>query len=103
MLAPDQPAVVGKEAVREYYRAFYGAFTIEMRHEPVETHAVGDLVVNRGDGHGTVTPKAGGQPMPFNNKYLMVFRRQADGSLKVWRAAFNSNVPPVPLSPAPRR
>ena len=103
MLAPDQPTVVGKDAVREYYRSLYGTFTIDMRHAPIETHAVGDLVVSRGDGRGTLTPKAGGQPMSFDNKYVMLFRRQADGSLKVWRVAFNSNVPPAAPPTAPRR
>jgi len=95
-LMPDQPATVGKEAVREFYRNFYGIFNIEMRHAPVETYAIGDLVVSRGDASGTLTPKAGGPPMPFNNKYLMLFRRQADGSLKVWRVAANTNAPPTP-------
>lgn len=103
MLAPDQPAVVGKDAVREYYRGFYGTFAIDTRHEPIETHAVGDLVVSRGNGRGTITPKAGGQPMSFDNKYVMLFRRQADGSLKVWRVAFNSNVPLAAPAAAPAR
>lgn len=96
MLFSDQPAVVGKEATREFYRTFYGTFNIEMRHAPIETHTIGDLVISRGDAGGSLTPKAGGQPMPFNNKYLMLFRRQADGSLRVWRVAANSNVPPAP-------
>lgn len=103
MLAPDQPAVVGKDAVREFYRGSYGTFTIDMRHASIETQAVGDLVVSRGDGRGTLMPKAGGQPMAFDNKYVMLFRRQADGSLKVWRVAFNSNVPPTPPPAAPKR
>lgn len=102
-LMPDQPATVGKDAVREFYRNFYGTFNIEMRHVPIEAHAVGDLVVSRGDASGTLTPKAGGPPIPFNNKYLMLFRRQADGSLKVWRVAANTNAPPAPPPAAPAR
>lgn len=102
-LMPDQPAVVGKEAVREFYRNFYGTFNVDMRHAPIETYAIGDLVVSRGDASGTLTPKAGGPPMPFNNKYLMIFRRQGDGSLKVWRVATNSNAPPTPPPAAPKR
>jgi hypothetical protein len=31
--------------------------------------------------------------VPFNNKYLFLFRRQPDGSLRVWRAMFNTNPP----------
>jgi uncharacterized protein (TIGR02246 family) len=92
-LAPDQPAVVGKEAVRALYRNLWGAVIIDMRHVPAETHAVGDLVVARGDARGTVTPRTGGSPMAFDNKYLMLFRRQADGSLKFWRVVANTNAP----------
>lgn len=95
-LMPDQPAMVGKNAVRESYRSLYGTFTFDMRHAPIDTYAVGDLVISRGDASGTLTAKAGGPPMPFNNKFLMVFRRQADGSLKIWRVAANPNAPPAP-------
>lgn len=104
MLAPDQPAVVGKEAVREWYRGFYATFNTELRHEPpVEVYAVGDVVVARGVAGGTAAPKAGGPALTMNNKMIMLFRRQADGSLKVWRVAFNSNMPPAAPPAAPAR
>ncbi len=99
MLAPDQPAVVGKDAVREWYRNFYGTFQIEMHHAPLETHSVGDLVITRGNATSTIAPKAGGPAMSSNTKVLMVFRRQADGSLKAWRVAFNSDAPPPAAAP----
>ena len=103
MLAPDQPAVVGKAAVREVYRGLYTTLNLEMHHQPpVETYAVGDLVIARGDAGGTATPKAGGTAVTMNNKFLMLFRRQADGSLKAWRVAFNTNAPaPPPAAPTP--
>ena len=104
MLAPDQPAVVGKDANREWYRGFYATFNIEMRHQPpLETYAIGDLVVARGVAGGTARPKAGGLAITMNNKFLMLFRRQPDGSLKVWRVAFNTNLPPAPPPAAPSR
>jgi ketosteroid isomerase-like protein len=103
-LMPDQPAMVGKAAVRESYRDLYATFAFDMRHVPIDVYAIGDLVVSRGNASGALTPKAGGPPMPFNNKYLMLFRRQADGSLKVWRVAANTNAPPaMPPAAAPRR
>jgi ketosteroid isomerase-like protein len=95
-LFPDMPAIVGKQALRAFYGSYYGGFRIDGHHAPIETETIGDLVINRGEVHGTVTPKAGGQPMPVGNKYLMIFRRQPDGSLKVWRAAANSNAPATP-------
>lgn len=100
-LFPDMPAIVGKQALRAFYGSYYGSFRIDGHHAPIETQTIGDLVINRGEVHGTVTPKAGGQPMPIDNKYLMIFRRQPDGSLKIWRAAANSNARPTP--PVPTR
>jgi ketosteroid isomerase-like protein len=97
MLAPDQPAVEGKDAVREWYRGFYATFNSEMRHQPpLETYAIGDLVMARGVAGGKATPKAGGPTITMDNKFLMLFRRQADGSLKAWRVAFNTNAAPAP-------
>jgi ketosteroid isomerase-like protein len=101
-LMPDQPALVGKAAVRESYRNLYGTFNFDMHHAPIDVHSVGDLVIVRGGASGTLTAKAGGPPMPFDNKFLMIFRRQADGSLKVWRVAANTNAPAAP-PPATKR
>ena len=91
MLPPGEPAVVGKNAIREWYTVFYENFNNDMTHESLEVDAFGDIIIARGNATGAVTPKAGGAPIPFNNKYLFVIKRQADGSLQVWRAAFNEN------------
>jgi ketosteroid isomerase-like protein len=93
-MPPSEPVVVGKQAVREWYANFYGTFDIEMTHEVLETHTFGDVVIARGNASETLTPKAGGSSMSLGAKFLLVFRRQPDGSLKVWRAIANSNAPP---------
>ena len=97
LLNPDQPAVVGRSAVEDVYRAMFAAVDYAGRHEPVETYSVGDLIVHRGVITGTMTPTAGGPPMHLNNKYLWLLRRQVDGSLLAWRVMLNSNAPAVPL------
>ena len=91
MLPPGEPAIVGKSAIRDWYTVFYANFTMDMTHESLEVDAFGDVIINRGNATGTMTPKAGGEPIPFNNKYLFVIKRQDNGSLQVWRAAFNEN------------
>jgi len=91
MMPPGEPAVVGKSAIREWYTAFYNIFSNDMTHESLEVDAFGDIIIARGNATGALTPKAGGEPIPFNNKYLFVIKRQDDGSLQVWRAAFNEN------------
>ena len=90
-LAPGEPAVVGKEALRSWYKGFYVAFDIAMVHRPIETHSFGDVVIARGDATGSIRSVSGGEPMQVDNKYLFILKRQGDGSLKVWRAMFNAN------------
>jgi len=91
MLPPGEPAVVGKRAIRDWYTAFYANFSNDMTHESLEVDAFGDIIVARGNATGAVTPKAGGEAIPFDNKYLFVIKRKDDGSLQVWRAVFNAN------------
>ena len=93
LLAPDQPAVVGKDAIRDVYRGLYDALDMELTHHPGETLVYGDLVVHRGTATGTATP-VGGTPMALDNKYLFVLLRQDDGALRIWRAAYNANTAP---------
>lgn len=40
------------------------------------------------------TPVAGGETVETDGKYMTIFKRQADGSWKIYRDIFNSNVPP---------
>ena len=101
LLAPDQPAVVGRDAVRELYKGSYAAVALDMQHRPLETQSLGELVISRGTASGTATPRAGGPSTTFDNKYLQLFRRQSDGTLKAWRVAFNTNAPPVAPGRAP--
>jgi ketosteroid isomerase-like protein len=38
-------------------------------------------------------PQAGGPEAAINGKYLTVFKKQSDGSWKIYRDCFNSNTP----------
>ncbi|MGD2153140.1 MAG: nuclear transport factor 2 family protein [Gemmatimonadales bacterium] len=90
-MPPDEPAIVGRRAIAEWYRNVYDILQFDITHEPLEVDTFGDMIIQRGNARGTMTPKAGGEPIPFDNKYLMVLERGTDGSLQIWRAIFNSN------------
>lgn len=90
-MPPDEAAVVGRRAIAEWYREFYDTIQMDVTHEPLEIDVFGAVIIHRGNARGTLTPKNGGEPIPFDNKYLMVIKKQPDGSLKIWRAMFNSN------------
>ncbi|KPK55811.1 MAG: hypothetical protein AMS21_13250 [Gemmatimonas sp. SG8_38_2] len=90
-MPPNEPSLIGKQALRAHHEPLFAAFRFAVRHEEIETHAFDDVVIQRGAGVGEVTPKAGGDPIVLDQKYLFVFRRQDDGSFKLWRAIFNDN------------
>lgn len=89
-MPPDAPSIEGKAAVAEFYGAFFDAMQLRMRHEPEETVAGGSLVVNRGRAAGSMRPAAGGEWLPFDNKYLYVLRRGEDGQLRFAWVIYNA-------------
>jgi len=96
LLNPDQPAVVGKRAVEEVYRAMFAALDYAGQHHPGETYGIGELIIHQGVVTGTMTPTAGGPAMQLDSKYMWLLRRQGDGSLRAWRVMLNTNAPMLP-------
>jgi len=94
-MAPGAPAVVGKAAIEKRIQGKnqaldFEAFTIHLE----EVQVAGDWGYARGTYRLLVTPKAGGHTVPDHGKWLKIFKRQPDGSWKIFRNCFNSNVPP---------
>ena len=94
-MPPDEPAVFGKEDLRTSMKPLFDNFTIEMVIYNEEVQVAGDWAFARGTFTATLTPKAGGEPLYMDGKYLSIFERQADGSWKIARDCFNSNVQPT--------
>jgi len=94
-MPPGAPAVVGKPAIEKGIRGSHQAldweeFTINLE----EVQVAGDWGFARGTYSASITPKAGGETAFLDGKYLTIFKRQPDGSWKIFRDCFNSNVPP---------
>ncbi|MBA7475845.1 hypothetical protein ES707_11219 [subsurface metagenome] len=94
-MPPGAPAVVGKPAIEKGIHESYQAldweeFTIYLE----EVKVAGDWGFARGTYSASITPKAGGETAFLDGKYLTIFKRQPDGSWKIFRDCFNSNVPP---------
>lgn len=93
-LAPDAPAVVGKAAIRTKYAKIFPQVTLKIAITNREVRVAGEWAYSRGTYTLSVTPKAGGETSLTDGKYLTILRKQADGSWKIFRDIFNSNVPP---------
>jgi len=94
-MLPDEPAVFGKEDLRTSMKPLFDNFTIEMAINNKEVQVAGDWAFSRGTFTATLTPKAGGEPLYMDGKYLDILERQAGGSWKIARDCFNSNATPT--------
>ena len=94
-MPPDEPPVTGKAQIREKLRGVLAQFRFQMRVHTEEVRTAGDWAFARGMYAATLTPKAGGPAIPIDGKFMTILARQSDGSWKIYRDIFNSNVPPM--------
>lgn len=83
----------GKATIAEAVGASMEAFAYDMEITNLEVLLSGDMAVARGLYTAELTPKAGGDNVYVDGKYMSVLMRQPDGSWKIYRDIFNSNVP----------
>ncbi len=92
-LPPNEPALTGKVAIREWMQNSFDQFDLEITTATAEVEVAGDWAFARGTYEFTVTPKAGGGGQQETGKYIWILQRQADGSWKFARAIWNSDGP----------
>lgn len=90
-MPPGSPEVTTVEGLREAATAGFTRFDADIRIEPVELVVLGDWAFSRSRVTGSVTPKAGGDPIPIDIKQLVLYHRQADGAWRIARLIGNSN------------
>ena len=93
MLPPNAPTVSGIETVRSIYRTEFDSFDLNLTITIEEIHACGDLAFSRDGWKGSLNPKDSSEPIVFDNKVITIYKKQPDGSWKIWRAMYSSNTP----------
>ncbi len=93
---PGAPMRLGKDAIQkaeeEFFKTYrFGTFAIKI----MGTYVDQEMGFAYGNYTYTLVPVAGGDKIPGDGKYETIFRKQADGSWKIWRDCFNSNVAPA--------
>jgi uncharacterized protein (TIGR02246 family) len=92
LLAPGAPRLNGAEAIRGFWQAFIDGGVKDVSIETTDLEEAGDLAY----GLGTYTctmPAPGGERVRDTGKFIVVYRRQADGAWKVIADQFNSDLP----------
>ena len=93
-MPPNAPAIIGKESIRSLMQTNLEQNTYQLDNPPEEVQVSGDWAFARGTYTVTVTPKAGGESIQREGKYLVIFQKQPDGSWKAARDIWNSDNPP---------
>ena len=99
-LWPNQPILTGKEAIRKAWEPMLQSPGFSLSFQPVKVEAArsGDLGYSQGTYELTMNdPK--GNPVMDRGKYVVVWKKQADGSWKALADIFNSDLPPAAPPP----
>ena len=92
-LPPNAPPVAGMETIRSIYRNEFDTSDFNLTITTQEIQVCGDLAFSLDNWKGSANPKDGSESTVFDNKNLIIYKRQADGSWKTWRVMFSSNSP----------
>jgi len=94
LMFPGEPAWRGRgEIGANGVKLLHSAKFSDMKLNTASVDVAGDYAIETGSFEWTVTPK-GGKAMLDKGKYLTVWKKQADGSLKIVRDISNSDGPP---------
>jgi uncharacterized protein (TIGR02246 family) len=97
-----QPTAKGLDAIDAMNNAMATQMTgMNINIKPEKTEISGDLAYDRGTYTMKMTPK-GGVEMTEEGRYVVVLKRQADGSFKIVEEIGNLPTAPMPM-PAPKK
>jgi uncharacterized protein (TIGR02246 family) len=98
IMPPNADAVTGRDGIQAWATGFPPFTDFQAQIEEIE--GLGNLAYVRGSYSLTITPP-GAAPIPERGKFFYVTRKQTDGSWKVVRDMWNSNLPlPAPAAPS---
>jgi len=91
VLPPNGPAVQGWASMEPFFASFPPMS--DFRPEIIEVEGRGDLAYVRGAYSMMLTPPGAPEPIKDTGKYIEIWRKRADGSWRVIRDIFNSDLP----------
>lgn len=100
MLPPNMPIATGKQAIRGVWVELLGmpGFSASWESTKAEAALSGDVAYDIGTYQLTMNDPQG-KPMPDHGKYVVVWKKQADGKWKAAADMFSSDLP-LPAPPA---
>ena len=86
LLPPREEPVLGRAAIREWYRKLFADPSFVPFTETLDAnsfHVVGDIAIETSDFDGVASRN--GKDIHFHGKNLIVWKKQKDGSWKIFR------------------
>ena len=93
-MPPGIPTSIGIAESRAAMEALFGAYDLALPYTVQEVVVPGDWAFARSTFVYSMTPKEGGETTTFIGKELDIFKRQADGSWKMYIECYNFDAPP---------
>ena len=91
VLPPNSPMVSGRQAIKDFWQNFLNMGVSAATLATVSLEEKGDTAIEVGAYTLEIKPE-GGQTMKDEGKYVVIWKRQADGSWKWDVDIFNSNL-----------
>jgi uncharacterized protein (TIGR02246 family) len=92
LLAPDLPMMTGKQAAQDYWQGGIDMGIKSVSLTTVNLDEQGDTAIDTGAAVAVIQPP-GAQSMEASAKFVVIWRRQADGSWKMAVDCFNWDAP----------
>ena len=84
MMPPNALPVEGPEAVEAWVRDFFASYELNVHDWPMDVLEIGpQLAVRRFRSVGLYIPMDGGEPVPYDQKYVDHLRKKPDGSWEI--------------------
>jgi len=93
VLAPNEKLVNGRTAIDQSNKQMFATMKMTgLKLKTTDLQTSGEFVVETGSYDQTLQPKTG-KAIHDVGKYVVVWKKQADGSLKLFREIYNSDLP----------
>jgi uncharacterized protein (TIGR02246 family) len=100
LMPPNQEMVRGRAAIQAYWQGLLDAGAKDVSLTTTHVASSGNVAYEAGTYQFTMAAP-GAQPVTDRGKYLVGFRREADGKWRMAYDVFNSDLPCPPASAAP--
>jgi ketosteroid isomerase-like protein len=94
-LQPSGERITGKPAIRDLCKKIMEAFTSDITLHGIDTEHSGDLAYDSGEYNEALIKLSDGSKAEVQGNYLMVFKRQPDGSWLIVQQMWSLVTPPT--------